>query len=267
MKNTLLLALAVLSLSSAFAGPGDRDPRFPGDRPGDNRPGDNRPGDNNGPGGRMDFPQCLKALDNAERKNSNLQTQLDDVLRRCDRPGPGNGNIQRENEELRRDNARLSGTVSNLQSINDRLTFDNSRLVQDNNELRRQLDDLQNGGNRTLGFFSYAGCKDFSGNVDLRYIVGAEGRLNLESETNARLNVTKNFTCSYGVQVAATEEIRTTQSNNYCVAGCKDFSGNVDSKYIASGMGRNVTEATYNALKAVSAKFTCSYGLKVQACQ
>lgn len=255
MKHTILLALAVLSLSSAFAGPGDRDPRFPGERPGQ------------GPGGRMDFPQCLKALDNAERRNTNLQIQLEDTLRRCNQGPINNGNLQRENEELRRDNARLSGTVSNLQSINDRLTFDNSRLVQDNNELRRQLDDLQNGGNRTLGFFSYAGCRDYSGNVNLNYIASAEGRINLESETNAKLKTAESYTCTYGVGVAATEEIRSIQANNYCVAGCKDYSGNINSQYIASGTGRNVTEATYNALKAVSAKFTCTYGLKVQACQ
>lgn len=253
MKKTILLAIAVLSFSSAFAGPGDRerDPRFPGDRP----------------GGRMDLAQCLKSLDNTERKLSNTQNQLDDVLRRCNQgPGQGNGNIQRENEELRRDNARLSGTVANLQSVNDRLTFDNSRLVQDNNELRRQLDDLQNGG-RPQGFFSYAGCKDFSGNVDLKYIASGEGRLNLESETNAKLKTSQSYSCTYGIAVAATEEIRNTQAVNYCVAGCKDFSGNVDQKYIASATGRNVTEATYNALKSVASKYSCTYGIKVQACQ
>ena len=247
MKKTLLFSLAVLSISSAFA------QRFPG-----------QPG--NGPGGRMDLPQCIKALDNAERRNSNIQFQLDDMIRRCNQV-PQNGNIQRENEELRRDNARLSGTVSNLQSINDRITFDNSRLVQDNNELRRQLDDLQNGGNRGLGFFSYAGCKDFSGNIDLKFIASGEGRFNLESETNAKLKTSQTFNCNYGVAVAATEEIRATQANNYCVAGCKDFSGNVDQKYIASGMGRNATEATFSAVKAVSSKYTCNYGIKVQACQ
>ncbi len=253
MKKSFLLVLAVLSVSAAFAGPGDRDPRFPG-----------QPG--NGPGGRMDFPQCLKALDNAERKNANIQNQLDDMIRRCNQ-GPQNGSVYRENEELRRDNARLSGSVANLQSINDRLTFDNSRLVQDNNDLRRQLDDLQNGGNRTQGFFSYAGCKDFSGNVDLKFIASGEGRFGLESETNARLKTSQSFNCNYGISVAATEEIRSTQAINYCVAGCKDFSGNVDSKYIASGNGRNITEATFNAVKAVSSKFTCNYGIKVQACQ
>lgn len=255
MKKTILLVMAILSLQAAFAGPGDRDPRFPGQRPG-----------GPGPGGRMDLPMCLKSLDNAERKNDNLQNQLTDVLRRCN-PGPGNGNAQRENEELKRDNARLSGTVLSLQSINERLTFDNNRLVNDNHDLRRQLDDLQNGGNRNLGFFSYAGCKDFSGNIDLKYIASGEGRMNLESETNAKQKLASAFSCSYGIAIAATEEIRTTQSINYCVAGCKDFSGNIDQKYIRSGTGRNATEAQYNAMKAVSATFSCSYGIKVQACQ
>ena len=250
MKKSLLIVLAVISMQSAFA---QRVPHLPGERPGGPLPG-----------GRMDLTMCLKTLDNAERRNDNLQNQVNEIMRTCNSNGNGN---QREIEELRRDNQRLTFSVSDLQSRNDQLSYENMRIVNDNNDLRRQLDDLRNGGNRSLGFFSYAGCKDFAGNVDLKFIIGAEGRVNLESETSAKQKVAQSYSCTYGIAVVATEEIRSISTDNYCVAGCKDFAGNIDQKYIQSGIGRNVTEAQFNALKAVASKFTCTYGIKVQACQ
>ena len=241
MKKTILIALALLSFQSAFA---QRIPGGPGPMP----------------GGRDDLPMCLKNLDNANRRYDNLQNQMNDLLRRCNQSGPINGDLQRQNDDLR-------NQVASLQSFNNNLSMDNSRLQSDNRELRRQLDEIRNEGNRTLGFYSFAGCKDFSGNIDFKYISSGEGRVNLESETNAKQKVAASFSCSYGIIIGGTEEIRSIQPNNYCVAGCKDFSGNVDQKYIKSGTGRNVTEASYNAMKAVSAGFTCSYGIKIQACQ
>lgn len=256
MKKAIVLALALVSFQS-FA-----DNRYPG---------------GNGPGGRIDFPQCLKELDRVTRHNGDLQNQLNSCLSNNRRPDINNG---REVEELRRENRRLNETIDrltsdnrNLSDSNARLSYDNNalndsnnRLFRENADLRRQLDDLQ-GGNRNLGFFSYAGCKDFSGNVSLTLIQAAEGRFQLEAETNAVQAVTKNYSCSYGVKVAATEEILNRDAKFYCVAGCKDFSGNVNNTLVKSGMGRNITEAQFNAMKEVAKNFSCSYGIKVQACQ
>lgn len=254
MKKTLILALAVISFQTAFA-----DNRIPG----------------NGPGGRMDLPQCIKTLESSNRRINELQSQLIQC-QTANRPGPGG----REVEELRRENRRLNETVDRLNSDNrslsesiSRLGYDNNVLVNQNNnllrenmDLRRQLDDLQ-GGNRNLGFFSYAGCKDYTGAVDLKLIQSAEGRMPLESETNATQKVSSTFSCSFGIAVAKTEEILNRDAKFYCVAGCKDYTGNVDTKLVKSGMGRNVTEAQYNAMKEVTKNYSCSFGVKVQACQ
>jgi hypothetical protein len=239
MKNTVILAWTILSLQTALA-----DDRGRGREPFPIRDLD-------------DLPMCLKNLDNANRTVADLQFQLSEVSRRCD----DRGRCSRETEELRRDNQRLSETVN-------RLTFDNNRLQDDNRDLRRQLDDLQNDRRgRTLGFFSYAGCTDFTGKIDLRYVVSSEGRMALEAETAAKQNVASNYSCSRGIVTGETEEIRFTQENNYCVAGCTDFAGKVDQKYIQSGSGRNMTEAKFNAIKAVSKNFSCSRGIQIQACQ
>ncbi len=259
MKKAIVLVLALTSLQSFADGP-------------------NRPPVGNGPGGRMDFPQCLKEYDRLIRQTSDLQTQLNACLASNRNPGPGPGN-SREVEELRRENRRLTESldrlnndVRSLTETNSRLNYDNNALVDSNNrlmrenmDLRRQIEDAQ--APRGLGFFSYAGCKDYNGNVDLKYIISAEGRVPLEAETNATQNVTKNFSCTYGVKVAATEEIRSRDANIYCVAGCKDYNGNVDNKYIKSALGRNLTEAQFLSMKEVSKNYSCTYGIKIQACQ
>ncbi|MBC7714596.1 MAG: hypothetical protein H7177_14720 [Rhizobacter sp.] len=250
MKKTILIALTLLSFQSAFA------QRFPGG-----------PGPMPGPGGRDDLPMCLKNLDNANRRYDNLQNQLTDLMRRCNQSGPVNGDLQRQNDDLRNQVAGLNGQVSSLLNQNNNLSLDNNRLQNDNMDLRRQLDDLRGGANRTLGFFSYAGCKDFSGNISLTNIAGGEGRVGLESETVAKQKVAATYSCTYGIVTGATEEIRSIQPNSYCVAGCKDFSGNVSQANIKSGTGRNATEAAYNAMKAVAGAYSCTYGIKIQACQ
>ena len=150
----------------------------------------------------------------------------------------------------------------------DQALKENIRLTNENADLRRQITELQNDRNgHTLGFFSYAGCIDYAGNVDLKYILSAEGKFALEAETTAKQNTNTTYSCNYGVQIVKTEEIRFPQSNNYCVAGCVDYSGNIDQKFIKSGMGRNTTEAQYNAIKSVQTAYSCNYGVKIQACQ
>lgn len=190
MKKTLILALAVISFQTAFA-----DNRIPG----------------NGPGGRMDLPQCIKTLESSNRRINELQSQLIQC-QTANKPGHGG----REVEELRRENRRLNETVDRLNSDNrslsesiSRLGYDNNVLVNQNNnllrenmDLRRQLDDLQ-GGNRNLGFFSYAGCKDYTGNVDTKLVKSGMGRNATEAQYNAMKEVTKNYSCSFGVKVQA----------------------------------------------------------------
>lgn len=253
MKTPMILVLAFLSFQSAFAD--IREPqRGGGDR-------------------RDELPMCLKDLDKANRTIVDLQFQLSDRSRRGD--GRMGRNDTREIERLVRDNQRLieekirlSDDNKHLLGENDRLAYENNRLLNDNRDLRRQLDDLQqNGRNQSLGFFSYAGCLDFVGNIDLKYISSAEGLVALQSETNAKQKVQADYRCSYGIKIAKTEEIKSSQASNYCVAGCLDFVGNVDEKYIQSGTGRNTTEAQFNAMKAVQKSFNCNYGIKVQACQ
>lgn len=238
MKKTFLIGMALLSFQSAFAQliPRDRD----------------------------ELPMCLKKLDNANRRYDNLQNQLTSVLRKC---GSGDEN-KSELEDLKNENSRLNGQVSGLLSVNDRLNFDNNRLQRDNLDLTRQLEDIH-GKKRGLGFFSYVGCKDyFTEKIDLRYIIGSEGQSRLESETNATQSITSTYNCSHGVVTGETEKISTTKADNYCTAGCLDyFSGEIDSKYIMSGKGRNKTEAQYNAMKALRTKFSCQHGIKVQSCE
>ncbi|AUN96745.1 hypothetical protein DOM21_18075 [Bacteriovorax stolpii] len=255
MKKVLVLGLAVLSFQALA----------------DVRVGITIPGKN---GGRDDLPMCLKNLDNANRRINDLQSQLISC-QNSSKPGGG-----REVEELRRENRRLNDTVDRLNSDNrslsesiSRLNFDNNnlldsnnRLIRENMDLRRQIDDMQ-APNRSLGFFSYAGCKDYGGNVELKQIQSAEGRVPLEAETNATQKVSSTFSCLYGIKVAKTEEILTNESRNYCVAACKDYGGNVDAKTVKSGMGRNQTEAQYNAMKEVARTNSCLYGIRIQACQ
>jgi hypothetical protein len=101
----------------------------------------------------------------------------------------------------------------------------------------------------------------------MKFLSSAEGGIQFEAETNSLQKVTANYNCSYGVGIVKSEMIRTTSQMNYCVAGCLDYTGNIDQKFIQSGRGRNQTEAEFAALKGVANTFNCSYGIKVQACQ
>jgi predicted RNase H-like nuclease (RuvC/YqgF family) len=234
MKKSLILALTLLSFQSAFAQSRIR-------------------------GGGDDLVMCLKNLDNSTRQNMDLQSQLSDCRRNNTNP--------REVEQLRIENRRLQEDVSRLQYDTNRLSDENYRLQNDNRDLRRQLDDIINGGNRIVSVFSYAGCTDFNGAVDLKYIRSAEGRNSLEAETKAKQTVAANYNCARTIAVVKSEEIKANQPPVFCVAGCTDFTGAVDQKYVKSASGRNTTEAQYLSVKAVSAAFNCAREIKVQACQ
>ncbi|MGZ3790274.1 MAG: hypothetical protein ACXVLQ_17205 [Bacteriovorax sp.] len=248
----VLLGLAILSTQGAFAL--ERDFEIPGNR--------------------MDLTQCLKTLHNSETTINDLKLQLNQCL--VGLPGQGQGRIggglERENELLKSEVDALRRDALRLNEDNSRLSIDNSRLLSDNRrqqdeifDLKRQLDDLR--GPRTLGFFSYAGCKSYNGSVDTKYLSSATGMFPIESESNAQIQTAKDYSCTYGIGVVKTEEIKSSNEANYCVAGCADYTGKVDTKYIIGARGRNLAEAEYNSMKEVSKKYSCTYGIKIQACQ
>ncbi len=200
-------------------------------------------------------------------------------------PFPGNGGYG--NDQLRVCLQDLDFTRTQLQICQrsqvdqrelDRLRFENDNLRKENLALRDRLDQASRDHDRdhrdprdprdsSLGFFSYAGCKDFQGGIDLKLISEATGSMQLEAEFLAKQKLAARFSCSFGISTVKTEEIRTNVENSFCLAGCKDFQGNVDLKFVLSGKGRNKTEAEFNAVKAVGSSFRCNYGIKVQACQ
>lgn len=259
MKNLLLLGLAVLSTQGAFAR--ERDIIIPGNR--------------------MDLTQCIKTLHNAETTINDLKLQLNQCqVSRPQGPGRDTGRIERENQNLRLendslrrdsvrltdDNTRLSIELGRASSDARRLQDDNYNLQATNNDLRRQLDELR-GPRPTPGYFSYAACKAYNGSLDTRYLASAFGLFPIEAESNAQIQTSKDFSCNYGVGIVKTEEIRSTIESNYCVSGCLDYTGKIDTRYIMGARGRNQAEAEFKSLKEAQAKYTCNYGVKVQVCQ
>ena len=227
------------------------------------------------PGNRMDLTQCIKTLHNAETTIADLKLQLSQCRPGPGRPGPGREvieRLERENEILRRESEASRRDVIRLSDDNSRLSLENNRLLLDNRrqqdeifDLRRQLDDLR--GPRTQGFFTYAGCKNYNGNLVTTNLAASTGLFPIESETNAQIEVSKTYSCTYGVKVAKTEEIKSSIEANYCVAGCANYNGQIISTTLSGERGRNQAEAEFKSMKAVAAKHSCTYGIKVQACQ
>jgi hypothetical protein len=164
-------------------------------------------------------------------------------------------------QQLRAENFRLADELRKRDE--NRQSEEERRREED----RRREEERRRNENRSLGFFSYAGCSSFNGNIDTKFIASGVGSVPLMSETNAKSAVSKAYSCNYGVKIGKTEEILSNAPQVYCVAGCQDFSGNVDSKFIQAATGRNTTEAEYLAIKAVSSTYSCNYGVKLQACQ
>jgi hypothetical protein len=208
-------------------------------------------GDGRGNGGYGGQDQLRSCLDNLNRTSMDLQVCLRNQIDPREL-----GRLRDENENLRRDNENLRAQIDEM-----------NRDHQDRRDPRDPRGPQGPMPGPSMGFFSYAGCKDFQGTPDLKLIASAEGVFGLEAQTNAQKKVAASYSCSYGITAVKTEEIRSTGAISYCVAGCKDFQGNIDQKFIQSGRGRNQTEAEFNALKAVATSYSCSYGIKVQACQ
>jgi hypothetical protein len=236
MKNFLIFGLAVLSLQGAMADDRrpDRDPR---------RPEPQGPQGPQGPGRGMDIVMCLKTLDNTQRDLSRAQNDLDMCRRTSVDP--------REVDQLRRDNTALN--------------IDNANLRNENADLRRRLDEMR--PPRQTEFFSYAGCTDRYGTIDLKYISSGSGFLPIEAEANSLKSTQTAFSCSFGTKVVKTEEIVYNQPVKYCTAACTDRYGTPDARYSVGVRGRNETEATFTALQKVQKEYACTFAPKVTACQ
>jgi hypothetical protein len=148
----------------------------------------------------------------------------------------------REVEQLRRDNQRLLQENSNLQA--------------ENADLRRQIE--QSKPPRQRQFFSYAGCISSNGVTDTRYIGSGIGMLPIEAESKATSSTQAEFKCNYGVKVVKTEEIVFQTPNNFCSAACVSSAGIADARYSAGEKGRNITEASFGAMKKTQEAFKCN---------
>ncbi|MBY0414991.1 MAG: hypothetical protein K2Q18_12550 [Bdellovibrionales bacterium] len=235
MKNFLLLGLTFLTMSAAVAGPFDRpqDPR--------------RPGPGGGRDTAFELTMCLKNLDNAQRTTS-------DALREA-------SNARTDLDQCRRSQVDPR-EVMNLRRDNQRLLDDVAALRRENQDLRIQLDQSRP---QRLQFFSYAACTS-NGTPDLSRVGAGVGMLQIEAEQAALQNTQASKSCSFGVKVVKTEEIRSNDPLNYCSASCSS-NGRPDLSRSAGERGRNQTEASYLALKRVQELYSCSFGAQVVSCQ
>lgn len=197
------------------------------------------------------LPQCIKRLENARERVRDLQSRLQSCELR--------GTDSRELDFLRSENVRLNQEV-------DRMRSDNLAIMDENRELRRQIDDLLGRG-RTQGFICSAACTDRYGAVDLRYLSLGTGMFEAEADVNAKREVQNAYSCNYGVKLVKKCEVMTSEiPQNFCVAACTDRYGALDERYSVGERGRNLIEAETLALKAAQKKFSCNYGVKIKTC-
>ena len=199
-------------------------------------------------------------------QNTDLRTKLSTCERRPQTPSAELERLTRLNNDLSRENYRLSSSNSDLSSQVRQLSASNNALSLRVVELQRALDSINSNGPRS--FVSVAGCTDILGNVGNRYVAIGTGRSALEAEVNAKAENRKKFTCTYGLGTLSTEEVKTQNTQaNYCVVGCLNIIGEVDGGYVAGATGRNKTEATFNAYKALDSAYTCNNGRAVYKCE
>lgn len=196
------------------------------------------------------LPLCIKRLENARERVRDLQSRLQSCELR--------GTDSRELDFLRSENARLNSEV-------DRMRSDNLRVMDENRELRRQIDDLL-GRNRVDSFICSASCTDRFGSVDLRYLALGTGFFEAEADVNAKREVQSQYSCNFGVKLVKCEQVTSEVPRNYCVAACTDRFGSLDERYSIGERGRNLVEAETLALKAAQKKFSCNFGVKIKTC-
>jgi len=206
------------------------------------------------------------------RENLRLLSQNTDIrekLNTCEkRPQTSNIEVERltrVNGELSRENARLTSSNIDANSKIRQLTLTNSILSQKVIDLQKALDASRNTGLRS--FVSVAGCTDILGNVGNNYTAISSGRSVLEAETNAKKELGKKYTCTYGRGILSTEEVKTQNQAVYCVASCLSVLGDIDLSYATGATGRNSTEASYNSLEAHKAEYNCTYGRAIYKCE
>lgn len=142
------------------------------------------------------------------------------------------------------------------------------RLQSENDRLRLELATYENQTPVSYGVVCSAACVDFNGNTDMKYHEVATAPSQLEAELNAKQATQKKYSCNYGVKKVKCEDILTNNAQaKLCIAGCVDFNGRIDEKYLGSAKGRTLLEAESAAIKATQSKYSCNYGTKIQACQ
>ena len=196
------------------------------------------------------LPVCIKRLADAREKVQDLRSRLQSCEMR--------GTDTREIDRLLEENRRLNFEV-------DRMRSDNLTIMEQNRELRRQIDDLL-GRNNTSSFLCSAGCTDRFGSVDTKYLSLGSGQFEVEADVNAKREVQSAYSCNYGVKTVKCEKVTSEIPQNFCVAACTDRFGSLDERYSVGERGRNLVEAETLALKAAQKKFSCNYGVKIKSC-
>ena len=199
-------------------------------------------------------------------QNTDFRAQLSSCERRPQNPSAELERLTKANNEFSRENFRLSSANTDLTSQVRQLTASNNALSLRVIELQRALNSIQSDGPRS--FISMAGCADYFGSIDNRYINIATGKSALEAETNAKVENQKKYGCAFGSKVSSTEEIKTqNRQANYCAVGCLNFAGEIDGSYVSGSNGRNKTEAKFNAYRSLNSAFTCPVGSTVLKCE
>ena len=124
-------------------------------------------------------------------QNTDFRAQLSSCERRPQNPSAELERLTKANNEFSRENFRLSSANTDLTSQVRQLTASNNALSLRVIELQRALNSIQSDGPRS--FISMAGCADYFGSIDNRYINIATGKSALEAETNAKVENQKKY--------------------------------------------------------------------------
>lgn len=242
---------------------------------------------------RLRLARCIKAKVKLDNEVLSLRSDLqftqtslqstETQLRQCqltNTGGNGNGAENRRlRKQLRRTEAQLQQCLSNNTGGGNhgevaRLRRELKEARRKNEVLRNENFDLQdrllecestNNPPPANDYFCTAACKTYSGKADMSYLGAGVAYFELEAQTAAVQDVRKKYSCSYGITNVECAQ-QTFENANYCVAGCKTYSGNVDLSYTKGASGKSQLEAKFNAIEKVKKSFSCSYGVKVSNC-
>lgn len=166
----------------------------------------------------------------------------------------------KESRELRKDLNECrkgSGPI-----VVDDLKKEIQDLKQENSNLRLQLEQTKPS---TSEVFSYATCADNYGYSTLKQISSGVAASQAEAEMKAILGLKGQ--CREQVKIVKSEQITSKQALSYCTAACADNLGYIYQMMVAGSSGKNVTEASYLALKKVVGQYNCLSLAKIVSCQ